>query len=83
MTYIFKVQCGKQIYAEEVKFPKKLGLEEYFGLYYDLVHRKNSPQSKGSYHPLFGLVECFEQSDNCPNWYDRNTARFSFFEKIK
>ena len=32
-------------------------------------------------HLIYGIVECFEQGDNVPEWYDRDTVIYSFSYK--
>ena len=29
-------------------------------------------------HSIFGMVEWFEQSDECPEWYSRNTCHYTY-----
>lgn len=32
-------------------------------------------------HPIYGAIECFEQSEQTPDWYSRESARYSWISE--
>ena len=78
-NYEFKVTCDEKTitYKDYIE-------QEAFEIWNDKpsdyceIKNKNYQyvQNLNGKHLIFGIVECFEQSDECPTWYNRKTAKY-------
>jgi hypothetical protein len=65
------IQDGLQEYCDETGNSFET-LENLTDISFDEVKKLNGK------HPIFGTIECFEQSGKRPTWYSRKTAKYSW-----
>jgi hypothetical protein len=83
-AYILKIKQGDYSYQYIVDWVdeiiedtdvQKNELKNLKGLTYNDVWVLNGE------HLIYGAIECFEQSPECPYWYDRQDALYSWIKQ--
>lgn len=73
---IFQCESGDEEFKEYFSQFENLNKEIYSAKY------ENLRQYNGN-HPIYGSVESFEQSNEVPFWYNRNTCVYSWIVEQK
>jgi hypothetical protein len=80
--YVLYVRSGENLYSQTINWINEyidahltpIGTNELKNISYEKVRELNGK------HLIYGVVELFEQSDDVPEWYDRETTRYSWYK---